>query len=388
MRVLHVSAYYAPAFSFGGPPRSIHGLCKALRAAGCHIQVLTTDADGDSRLASAHANAGEYEGVPVRYCPRSRPYRVLGSRALADALPAEVARVDLVHIHGLWNRVVWAASRAAWRAGVPYVLSPRGMLDDGSLRHHGWRKTIVYPFTDRAVVQRAAAIHATSAREADGVRPRAPGARVVVIPNGIDALPQGAGTTRASLGLPAEGPLIVTVSRLHPVKRLDLLVDAFVDVRRVHPHAHLVIAGPDEHGLRPSLDARAAGAAHAITWAGAIDEASRDGLLSLASAFVMCSDSESFGLAALEAMRAGAPVLVTDTCGWAQVADAGAGLVVPQTRAALAAGLERILADPQARQTMGTRGRALAEGYGWPSVAERFMTLYASLLEPRSGRPE
>ncbi|MGE0257083.1 MAG: glycosyltransferase [Alphaproteobacteria bacterium] len=387
MRVVHVSAYYAPAFSFGGPPRSIHGLCRALVEAGCDVEVLTTDADGADRLPASVRERREFEGVLVRYFARSRPFRIAGSRDLAAHLGSAVRHADVVHIHGLWNRVVWAAARSARAAGVPYVLSPRGMLDAGSLRHHRWRKALVYPFADRPAVRNAAVLHATSSGEADGIRRRCPSARIEVIPNGIDPEPRGAGQTRESLGLPADGPLIASVSRLHPVKRLDLLVDAFADVRRRHPDARLVIAGPDEQGLRPSLEARAGAAASAIVWMGQVDEDRRDGLLRHAAAFAMCSDSESFGLAALEAMRAGAPVLVTDTCGWPSVAEAGAGLVVPQTRAAIADGLSRLLADPAARRLMGERGQALArQAFGWPAVAARFTALYGSIPRSAGGR--
>ncbi len=387
MRVVHVSAYYAPAFSFGGPPRSIHGLCKALVASGCDAEVLTTDADGPGRLPPALAAAREYDGVPVRYFARSRPFRVVGSRDLTAALEEALRRADLAHIHGLWNRAVWAAARSARRAGVPYVLSPRGMLDAGSLNHHRWRKALVYPIADRPAVRHAAALHATSAAEAAGIRVWSPSARVEVIPNGIDAEPRGARHTRESLGLPPTGPLIVSVSRLHPVKRLDLLVDAFADLLPQYPDARLVIAGPDEQGLRPSLEARAGLAASAIVWMGEVDEDGRDGVLRHAAAFVMCSDSESFGLAVLEAMRAGAAVLVTDTCGWPAVADEGAGLVVPQTRAALAEGLRRLLADPAGCRTMGERGQALTRrAFGWPAVAARMTALYASILDPVGAR--
>lgn len=387
MRVLHVSAYYAPAFSFGGPPRSIHGLCKALVLAGCDVEVLTTDADGPGRLPPALAERREYDGVPVRYFARSRPFRIAGSHDLAAHLGSAFRHADVVHIHGLWNRVVWAAARSARAAGVPYVISPRGMLDAGSLRHHRWRKALIYPLADGPALRHAAALHATSAEEAAGIRRRQPSARVEVIPNGIDPEPRGAGRTRESLGLPAEGPIIASVSRLHPVKRLDLLIEAFVDVRQRHPDARLVIAGPDEQGLRPSLERRAGTAAPAIVWLGEVDEDCRDGLLRHAAAFVMCSDSESFGLAALEAMRAGAPVLVTDTCGWPSVADAGAGLVVPQTRAAIADGLLRLLADPAERRLMGERGQALTRrDFGWPAVAARVLALYTSIHAPVGAR--
>src|SRR5688572_12303617 len=133
MRILHVAAYYAPAFVYGGPPRSIHGLCHALHTQGVDIEVFTTDANGAAALPQHVTDARCYDGVPVRYFARTWPTVPIGSRALTGALREALQTTDLLHIHGLWNRVVWAAAREARRAGVPYVLSPRGMLEDAAL---------------------------------------------------------------------------------------------------------------------------------------------------------------------------------------------------------------------------------------------------------------
>src|SRR5262245_37665946 len=139
-RILHVCAYYAPAWIYGGPPRTIHGLCAALRRLGADLEVLTTDANGDGSLSSLVTAGESSEGVPVRYFRRSWPRRPIGSRGLTAALRAALVRTDVLHIHGLWNRIVWAAAREARKAGVPYVLSPRGMLEDPAMAHHAWRK--------------------------------------------------------------------------------------------------------------------------------------------------------------------------------------------------------------------------------------------------------
>ena len=69
---------------------------------------------------------------------------------------------DLVHVHGLWNAPVWAAVRECERAGVPYVVSPRGMLDAGSLGHHRFRKALGYWVWEKRYLRNAAWIHATS----------------------------------------------------------------------------------------------------------------------------------------------------------------------------------------------------------------------------------
>src|SRR5262245_64023662 len=186
-RVLHVTPYFAPAFRYGGPPRSVLGLCRALERAGFEIEVLTTTADGSADLPASPPEGDRYEGVAVRYLPRGFPRRLFGARGLGTALDAALARADLVHIHGLWTIPGWTAAGHARRAGVPVVVSPRGMLDPGSVAQRGWRKRVAYALVERRNLHRAALLHATSETEARTLRARVPGVPVTVIPNGVEA---------------------------------------------------------------------------------------------------------------------------------------------------------------------------------------------------------
>ena len=375
-RVAHVSAYYAPAWRYGGPPRSIHGLCRALCASGVDVRVFTTDADGAGSLPAAITDAGQFEGVPVRYFTRSWPAAPIGSRALTAALRQALPSLDVVHIHGLWNRVTWSAAREAARAGVPYVVSPRGMLQTAALAHHGWRKRAAFAAIERGVLKGAAFLHATSAAEVEALKALDLGPAIALIPNGIDL--QGSAESRHTRD--RTGFEVAFVGRLHPIKRLDLLIDAFVALRAANPHARLSIAGPDEYGLRPSLELRAGSVNGDITWHGEVGASRRDELLRQADALVLCSDSESFGMSALEAMAAATPVVVTTTCGWDSLEERGAGLRVEQSSAAIAEALTRLMRDPALASAMGARGRQLAEScYAWPGVARAFAERYRQL---------
>lgn len=374
MRVLHVAAYYAPAYGYGGPPRSIHGLCRALTCRGLGVEVFTTDANGATPLPMTVTSAGTFDGVRVRYYPRTWPLEPIGSRALAVGMREHIAGFDLVHIHGLWNRVVWAAAREARRAGVPYVLSPRGMLEEAALAHRAWRKRLAYVAFERHTLDGAALFHVTSAREANTVRALRPSTSIVLIPNGIDPA--------TAAPLPGGAPVFAFVGRLHAIKRLDLLLDAFALVQQRRADARLVIAGPDEQGLRAALERRHP-LGEAVTWLGAVTAAQRDATLASARALVLCSDSESFGMAVVEAMAAARPVVVTRSCGWKELETRGAGLLVDQTPQAIADALVRLIDDPAAAAAMGTRGRAWADrAFTWPAVADAFAAAYAGLARP------
>jgi glycosyltransferase involved in cell wall biosynthesis len=205
-----------------------------------------------------------------------------------------------------------------------------------------------------------------------------PDAEIVCVPNGVDPVP-----ARPRIG--SVRPVIAFIGRVHPIKRLDLLVDAFVKLRQANRDAELVIAGPDEARLRPALTARAGSFASAVTWLGAVDAVGKAELLARASALVLCSDSESFGLSVAEAMSAAVPVVVTRTCGWDELQRERAGFVVEQRVDAIADALTSVLENPAAARDMGERGRLLIERrYRWPAVSAALAQRYSHLVAMRS----
>jgi glycosyltransferase involved in cell wall biosynthesis len=383
MRVLHVTPYFAPAWVYGGPPRSIIGLCKALLRAGVEIEVFTTDADGDATLPAAVTNDVEYDGVPDRYYQRtSRTF--FTAPLLAPALRDVLSTVDLVHIHGLWNRVAWDAAREARRARVPYVVTTRGMLEGPALAHHAWRKRLAWALVERNNVACASLLHATSSREQTSLVQRFPQARVEMIPNGIE-LPARrtafSSATRAELDLPADGPIVLFLGRIHPIKRLDLLAGAFRQLREMHPTARLVIAGPDEGEHWQTIEPLLASVAEQVTWMGPVDDEWKQKLLDVASMLVLCSDSESFGMSVVEAMGAAVPVVVTHTCPWPDVASHDTGYWVEQRADAVAEAMRRLLDRPHDARAKGERGRALvAAHYTWDAVARHMIDTYTQVL--------
>jgi glycosyltransferase involved in cell wall biosynthesis len=382
LRVLHVSPYFAPAFRYGGPPRSILGLCQGLQESGVEVEVLTTAANGPTDLVPAPGADGRYDGVPVQYVPTAFPRRFFGARMSAPLVEA-LSRADICHIHGIWNVPEWSAARLARRHRVPYVISPRGMLLPAALQRGRWRKQIAYEMVEHGNLRRAALLHATSDEEAEALRSRVANVPVVVVPNGVDvdAARRASPDFRPRLGIPADAFVIVFLGRMHRIKRLDLLAAAFADLRGRHSHAHLVLAGPDEQhllsGIRRSL-APHAGFVHTLE---ALTDDEKWALLRSSDASVQCSDSESFGLAVVEALAAGTAVVVTRTCPWGEVESRCCGFWVEQTPAAIAHALSVLVEDPAGRTAMGERGAAFArERFSWHAIGRQMSDHYAGLV--------
>ena len=186
--------------------------------------MVTTTANGAESLPPSPPDGETYEGVPVQYPARAFPRRFFGAR-LRRPLTRALDRADVCHIHGVWNVPAWWASYLARRSRVPYVISPRGMLQPEAMRHGRTRKAIAWALLDGANVRRAALVHATSEQEAVAVRALDLGVPVAVVPNGVDLTgidepPHG---FRARVGIPADAFVVLFLGRMHRLKRLDLI---------------------------------------------------------------------------------------------------------------------------------------------------------------------
>jgi glycosyltransferase involved in cell wall biosynthesis len=358
------------------------GLCQGLQRAGVHVEVVTTTANGRASLRPSPPEGEVYEGVPVHYAERTFPRRFFGARIrrpLTDAL----ARADVCHIHGVWNVPEWWASHLARAAVVPYVISPRGMLQPEAMQRGRARKALAWALLDGRNVRGAALLHATSEQEAVALRALDPGAPIAVVPNGVD-LSGAHGVSRgfrARLGIPADAFVVLFLGRMHRIKRLDLIADAFAAACPAHPCMHLVLAGPDEHGLVPDLVRRLSGVASHVHAIGPIHGADKWALVKDADVMVQCSDSESFGLSVVESLASGVPVVVTRTCPWSEIETHECGFWVEQTAPAIAAAIGTLAGDPVRRARMGERAAAFArDRYSWDTIAPRMARLYEGVI--------
>ena len=381
MKVVHVSAYFAPAWGFGGPPRSLLSLCLAQQADGLDVEVFTTTANVGDELPPA-PDGLIVEGVRVKRFPLVSPRWMFGAPSMAKPFGEAAAAATVVHLHGLFNRTIWTAAEGARRAGAPVVLSPRGMLNPAALAHHGWRKRAAWTLFDRRVVHQAAVIHASSPAERDALTPLVGEARVMYIPHGVSLEPRDRDgrALRAWCGMPADARYLLFLGRLHRIKRLDLVADTFARLAPAHPDLHLVMAGPDEQHQRAVIESRLGPLRSRVRWTGGVEGPLKTALLEEAVTLLMCSDAESFGLAVAEALAAGTPPVVTRTCPWALLEEERCGRWVDQTAAAMADAVGEWLTSPLVRADRAGRAHAVAaRHFAWPAVARQMTTWYAEI---------
>ncbi len=393
MHVLQVAPYFPPTWAFGGIPRVVDGLSRALVDLGVDVSVLTTDVLGPNervvlpRVRDHHGvKVGTARNLSNRLANQHQLFLPTNAPAVLAELLRSRAPVDVVHLHGhrhLLNNIVlrWARER-----DVPVVLTA-----NGTLRRHE-RKVGVKLLWDLAVAghvpgaaDRCVAVSAADAADhlQAGIEPE----RVVRIPNGLDLaefspLPER-GAFRASHGL-GNGPVVAYLGQISPRKGVDNLVRAFAGGGPLG--SQLVIAGNDMGALSDAQ--READAA--VRFVGLLSGRQRLNLLADADVLVYATTAEVFGLVPFEGLLCGAPVVVADDCGCGEIiAEAGAGLLVRYGDVdALRARITTLLSDRVAARAMVARGRTYIRRHlGFPVVAERHRNLYAELMAPAGPSP-
>ena len=394
MRILHVIANLAPRY--GGPSKACREMARAVAQLGHEVSVYTTNQDGPGELEVPLGQPVWQEGVEIRYFPIQAPRFWGTSLPLALALRRQIPAVDLVHIHSLYLFHNLVAGHYCRQHDIPYLIRPHGTLDPFIYRRHRGRKRIMEGLFEHRNIRRAAALHFTTAQEQALAAPYTFGAPGLVVPLGIGpeefaALPEPGGFRRRHSEI-GDKRIILFFGRVNFKKGLDILARAFGAVARRRRDVHLVIAGPDNEGWGARVRAwlEAEGAAGRATFTGMLLGPDKSAVLRDASLFVLPSYSENFGLAVIEAMAAGLPVIISDQVNiWPEVESGGAGRVIPCDAAALTGQILELLADPDAAAVMGRKGRALVqERFLWPRIAPRLAAAYARIIDEHRRRRE
>ena len=357
--------------SYGGPAYSVSRLGRALADAGAEVGLWAPDGSA--------ATSDVITGPVAAGVTADRLQRLDGT--LAEALSG-FGRPDVIHDSGLWWSHNHAISRHALQAGIPVVVSTRGMLAPWARAHKRWRKIVAWHHYQRRDLKRAAAVHATSPEEADHVAAASPGHIAILIPNGVDLPPDEATAATAPGSAPRRAPRrALFLGRLHPVKGLPLALEAW---DRIRPAGwQLEFAGPDENGYRAVLEEIIAnrGLQDIVRFSGPVDGPAKTALFQSSDLFILPSHSESFGMVVAEALAHGLPVVTTDAVPWPDLERLNCGWRAPVNVDALAAVLSVAtgLSAPD-RAAMGARGLELVRtDFSWESVAQRFLDLYSSV---------
>jgi glycosyltransferase involved in cell wall biosynthesis len=394
LRILHVSGGLGP--NLGGPSRAVREMCAAIAARGHQVTLFSTNLNHrgywsplrSPRLLDVPTNVPLREdGYDLEYFPVRWPTRFSYAPSMVPALREAIADADVVHIHSLYLFTSMVAARVARRLGIPYLVRPHGTLDPYLRRRHRWRKAALDLAFQRRDLNLAAAIHYTSEEESDLARPLRLRAPALVVRHGFDAselrhLPATGDYRRSHPGL-SDADLVVFLGRITPKKGIDILLSAFAVVAADHPRARLVVAGPDDEGHGDQVRALVyrLGLEERVHMPGMLLGRAKLELLAAAQVWVLPSHGENFGVAVVEAMACGLPVVITDRVAiHDQVTKAGAGLVVGLNAGEVARAIAAVLDDPGLGRRLGKAGASLVrERFSWDVAAADLERAYISI---------
>nr|WP_254896069.1 glycosyltransferase [Synechococcus sp. HK05] len=364
----------------GGPAEGVRQITPHLDALGVSTTVASLDPPDATWLQDQLFQAiGLGPGAGGYGYRRDLPARMLDLAQSHDA----------VIIHGLWQYHALAAWRALRGTGIPYFVYPHGMLDPWFKRTYPLKhlkKWAYWPWADYRVLRDANTVLFTTEQERLLARQSfwLYRANEVVVGYGTSAPPADAERQRAAFlerfpHLRGQR-ILLFLSRIHPKKGVDLLIEAFAAVASRDHALQLVIAGPDQVGLQAGLQQRAAalGIADRITWPGMLSGELKWGAFRCSELFCLPSHQENFGIVVAEALACGLPVSIAEPVNIAtDVAAADAGIVHADTAAGTTSALHQWLAmAPAAQAEMGERGRQLfADRYDFASVARALLPL-------------
>lgn len=305
----------------------------------------------------------------------------------SDLTPAAVAAADVVHFHGLWEPSHHRARGWCADTRKPFLVSPHGMLEDWSFRHRGWKKRPYFYLIERRSIARARAILATSDEEAGTLRRWFPHDKIRVLPLGAEPPPiADHASARQKLGWPESEFALLFFSRCHEKKGLHLLIAAAPAAARTAARpVHLVVVGDGEPAYVDPLKAKTAEWSGPLrcTWAGACWTAEKWDYLSAADLMCLPSYSENFGLAVLESLFAGTPVLTTPATPWRSLRGAlPVHLTEPRVPELTAALGERLAGPPVLATTRESTCVEAARLFAWSALAPRYFELYRHLVRP------
>lgn len=353
----------------GGVFEAVVAQARMLDALGAHPVILGLREEDSSQ------DAWRFGGIEAHLVDPSGP----AAFGFAPDLPQvlDEARLDLLHLHGIWQYPSHAAADWTNASGKPLVISPHGMLDPWITSRNAWKKHLARALWERRAWRSAAAFHALSDAEAHDIAHETHGAKIAIVPNPAPELSTPDDEPR--------GPVVLYLGRIHEKKNLSALIAAWIAARPDLPEgATLTVAGWGddagidmlEHAMRDHRDA-------GIEFVGTAFGSQKAALLDLARFVILPSLSEGLPMAILEAWAAGVPTIMTEHChlpqGFASGAAIRCGTRSEEIRAAL---VEALGKSDSEWQGMSRAALDLAGGpFSTGTISQRWEELYGVLLE-------
>ena len=357
----------------GGPSRSVPMLVKGLAELGVDVTLMT--------IRSENMNIHALEGTTAKLKVLEPSF---SRREIAQYLKDE--KFHLIQIQSMWDLPYHKVMVEARKLGIPYIITPRGMLDPWSLAHKKWKKKLAWWLYQHNDVQKAACVFTTAKMEAEHVCNLGITTYKSVISNGIET---SAYPCKTSIDVVKKQVLFL--SRIHEKKGIELLFEAWKRIHHDFADWQLLIVGNGEAEYIHSLENRveSLGLKDCIKILPPVFGEAKIKVYQESALFCLPSFSENFGMVIAESMSCGTPVITTTNCPWNILNDTNTGWCIDLS----VDNLERTLREalpmsPTDLYKMGQKASKLIyENFDYQSVTRKTLRLYEWLLNG-GGKPE
>jgi glycosyltransferase involved in cell wall biosynthesis len=357
MKVIHVVG--SLDISAGGPSRSVPQTCEQLSLLGVSIEIVTRSSSNPVKVNTSSKFKVVFKPI---------------IQLIKYGFSLSKDQVDLIHLQHVWDPYVHIMAWVARLKGIPYIITPRGMLEPWILKQNPWKKKLGLFLYQRNDLKKAVLIHATCELEKKNIRNLGFENPISIIPNGVDL--SEVKEVKTNYGTKK----IVFLSRIHPKKGIELLLQAWRTIDTAD--WTLEIAGNGEAAYIETL-AQSAQDLKNVQFVGPqFGEAKWDFLRS-ADVMVLPTHSENFGIVVAEALAVGVPVITTEGAPWADLNTTNCGWWINLSLVNLKRSLEQVMeCSPTQIKKMGDNGQRLVkEKYDIKGVAKKMTELYKKILE-------
>ena len=360
MKVALVIPSFYPATVYGGSIYASYYLTKEAAQKGLHIRVSTTNANGKERLDLVSNKFIDLDGFKIKYyheqCIKYFSFRLL------FGLWKDLRSIDILHLQAIFSYPSPIALLLAFLFNKKVLLSPRGSLSKYSFRKGSfikkmWLNLLIKPFVKKVYW------HATSNKETNEIKALFPNAKIYLISDG---------TYIEEMEPVEKENYIAAIGRIHPVKGYDLLIEAFAQIHNQYPKLLLKIAGKDD-GCKSALEelAQKHGLISKVSFIGEVLGEEKELFLRKAKCLVMPSQTENFGIVAVEAMAQGTPVIASKNTPWEIIEKRKAGFWSENNPMDLKKSIEHIL--DMKMDEYEKNAHSLAKEYDWRHIAKQYL---------------
>ncbi|MCA9421797.1 MAG: glycosyltransferase [Nitrospira sp.] len=379
---------YLPNVSLedGGVVRFVLDICGVLAAHGMRVTLVTQDA---TAAPTDWIGRDNKPGVLLLE-QRALPAGLLTAKSL-ESIERLIDNNTVMHLHIPWVLSNFQLARLARRRSVPYVVTPHGSLDTWSMSQKQIKKEIFWLLFGRVHYENAAFVHYTAASEQDQASRYVNKAAAKIIPCLFDCesfkeVPDKKLALEKFSAISEDKPNILFLSRLHPKKGVDILVDA-ARILQGKVEFNILIAGPEDAAaqgyarkLRKTVEDY--GLLDQVHFIGMVQGQEKLSLYGLADLFVLPTHQENFGFVLVESMACGTPVITSFGVDiWREIQEGGAS-IVNNIAEEVAVKIESLLKDLPALKALGGQSRKwVFQALAADRIASEYFSMYVQALQ-------